>query len=69
MALLEAAGYTVLRDHAAEIAPGLVIAGVDDLGARRQFGRNDPAIEQALANRPPGAVILLSHSPVQADAA
>jgi predicted MPP superfamily phosphohydrolase len=69
VALLEAAGYTVLRDRAVEIAPGLVIAGVDDLGARRQFGRNDPAIEQALANRPPGAVILLSHSPVQADAA
>ena len=69
VALLEAAGYTVLRDRAVEIAPGLVIAGVDDLGARRQFGRNDRALEQALANRPSGAVILLSHSPVQADAA
>lgn len=69
LALLEAAGYAVLRDRAVEIAPGLVVAGVDDLGARRQFGRNERAMEQALANRPPGAVVLLSHSPMQADAA
>ncbi len=67
VALFEAAGYRVLRDCAAEVAPGLVLAGVDDLGARRQFGgRNDQAIERALAQRPPGAVILLSHSPLQA---
>ena len=69
MALLEAAGFTVLRDRAAEVAPGLVVAGVDDLGARRQFGGNEWAMEQALADRPPGAVVLLSHSPVQADTA
>lgn len=67
--LLEAAGFSVLRDRAAEVAPGLVFAGVDDLGARRQFGRNDRALEQALADRLPGAVVLLSHSPVQADTA
>ena len=67
--LLEAAGYTVLRDRWAEIAPGLVVAGVDDLTARRQFGRADRAVEQTLANRPPGAVILLSHSPLLADVA
>jgi hypothetical protein len=67
--LLEAAGYTVLRDRWAEIVPGLVVAGVDDLSARRQFGRPDRAIEKALANRPPGAAILLSHSPLQADVA
>jgi len=75
--LLEEAGYTVLRDRWAEIVPGLVVAGVDDLSARRQFGRPDHPIEQALArasatglaDRPPGAVILLSHSPLQADAA
>lgn len=69
VALLEAAGYTVLRDRAAAIAPGLVIAGVDDLGARKQFGLNDRVLGQALANRLPGAVVLLSHSPVQADKA
>jgi predicted MPP superfamily phosphohydrolase len=67
--LLEAAGYTVLRDRAAEIVPGLVLAGVDDLGARRQFGRTDQVVERTLADRPPGAVVWLSHSPVQADRA
>ena len=69
VALLEAAGFTVLRDRAAEVAPGLVVAGVDDLSARRQFGGNERALEQALADRPPGAVVLLSHSPLQADTA
>lgn len=69
ISLLEAAGYSVLRDRSAEIAPGLVIAGVDDLGARRQFGGNDQALQLALGKRPPGAVILLSHSPVQAEKA
>jgi predicted MPP superfamily phosphohydrolase len=75
--LLKAAGYTVLQDRWAEVAPGLVLAGVDDLTARRQFGRADRAIEKALAraaaaglaNRPPGATILLSHSPLQAGTA
>ena len=54
--LLEAAGYTVLRDRAAEIAPGLVLAGVDDLGARRQFGRTDQADKAAAG----GAGLMLS---------
>jgi predicted MPP superfamily phosphohydrolase len=67
--LLENAGYTVLRDRAAEIVPGLVVAGVDDLTARRQYGRADRAVEKTLAGRPPGGAVLLSHSPLQADAA
>jgi predicted MPP superfamily phosphohydrolase len=67
--LLEDAGYTVLRDRWAEIAPGLVVAGVDDLTARKQFGRPDRPFEKALDGRPPSAVILLSHSPLQADTA
>jgi len=61
--LLQDAGYNVLRDGWAEPVPGLVLAGVDDLTARRQFGRGDHPVEQALANRPSGATILLSHSP------
>jgi predicted MPP superfamily phosphohydrolase len=67
--LFEEAGYSVLRDRWAVVVPGLVLAGVDDLGARRQFGLPDRAIEKALANRPPGATILLSHSPWQANTA
>jgi len=66
---LGASGLTVLRDHWAEVAPGLVLAGVDDLTARRQFGVKDRPVEKALANRPPGATILLNHSPWQADVA
>jgi hypothetical protein len=67
--LFEDAGYQVLRDSWAEVAPGLVLAGVDDLTAREQFGRGGRPVEQALAKRPPGAAILLSHSPWQADLA
>jgi uncharacterized protein len=63
--LLEAAGYHLLRDRWAEATPGLIIAGVDDLTAREQFGQSDDAVEQALANRPTGATILLSHSPLE----
>ncbi len=67
--LLEEAGYTVLRDRWAEVVPGLVFAGVDDLTARRQFGQLDHPVEKALAGRPAGATVLLSHSPLNADAA
>ncbi len=67
--LFQDAGFTVLRDTWAEVAPGLTLAGVDDLTARRQFGREGNPVEKALANRPPGATIVLSHTPWQADAA
>ncbi|HOX56949.1 MAG TPA: metallophosphoesterase [Candidatus Paceibacterota bacterium] len=67
--LFQDAGFTVLRDAWAEAASGLVLAGVDDLTAGRQFGSNRHSIESALATRPPGAVILLSHSPLQAELA
>ena len=67
--LFQAAGYTVLRDQWLEAAPGLVLAGVDDLSARRQFGRQGNPVEMALAKRPPSATILLSHSPLNADIA
>jgi hypothetical protein len=67
--LLEAAGFTVLRDRSAQVVPGLVLAGVDDLTARRQFGIEDSPLVRALAARPAGATILLSHSPLQADEA
>jgi len=69
VALIEKAGCTVLRDRWAEAAPGLVVAGVDDLTARPEFGLPDQPVEKALANRPPGAVILLCHTPRQADIA
>ncbi len=57
------AGFRVLRDVSEEAAPGLIIAGVDDLTARRQFGLSDDPVAKALGGRPPGATILLCHSP------
>jgi predicted MPP superfamily phosphohydrolase len=60
VALHESAGYTVLRDRWVEVMPGLVIGGIDDLTARpTKFD------ESLLAARPPGAAILLSHTPVE----
>ncbi len=67
--LFEEAGFRVLRNAAVEAKPGLVLAGVDDLTASRQFNMRNRAIERALAGRPPGATIFLSHSPWGGDEA
>jgi len=69
LAILESAGWHVLRDDAAEVVPGLVLAGVDDLTARPRRVRLEDPVERALADRPAGATILLSHSPMHADTA
>jgi hypothetical protein len=66
---LEAAGFAVLHDRWAELAPGLVVAGVDDLTSRRRAGAGEGAVGRALEGRPPGAVVLLSHTPWQAEQA
>jgi predicted MPP superfamily phosphohydrolase len=66
---LEAGGVQVLRDRWVEAAPGLVLAGVDDLTSRRRAGLGAGAIERSLAGRPAGAAVLLSHSPLLADRA
>jgi len=63
--LLEQAGFTVLRDRWAEVTPGLVLAGVDDLTARRDTLAGSDPVGRALAGRPPGATVLLSHSPLE----
>ena len=65
----ELAGIRLLRDEAVEVAPGLVLAGVDDLSARRQFGIDGRPVDRALSGRPPGATIYLSHSPWEAERA
>jgi len=64
--VMESAGFTVLRDRTEELAPGLVVAGVDDLTARQQFGDGTANVAGVLEDRPRGAVILLSHSPLEA---
>ena len=65
VALYEAAGIRTLRDAWGEAAPGLVLAGVDDLTARRQLGLDGRSLDRAFAGVPRDAVVvLLSHSPL-----
>lgn len=67
---LAAAGFRPLHDTWAEIRPGLVLVGVDDLTRRRRSGAAGDPIGAALRGRPAGAAtILLSHSPLQAERA
>ncbi|MDY6831655.1 MAG: metallophosphoesterase [Thermodesulfobacteriota bacterium] len=64
MTVIQKAGINVLRNRWAEIAPGLVLAGVDDLTIHKHSGKNDDPVRHALENRPPGAAtVLLSHTP------
>ncbi len=65
-AVLEQAGFHVLRDQWAEVSPGFVIAGVDDLTTRRRrLGRDAEFVDRALAGRPAkAATIFVSHSPL-----
>ncbi len=49
--------------------PGLVLAGVDDLTARRQMAENGDPVRRALEGRPAGATLFLSHTPWQAERA
>lgn len=69
MSLFEEASFKLLRNDWVEVRPGLVLAGVDDLTARHRRGQGGDPISQALVGRPPGATILLSHTPWQAERA
>jgi predicted MPP superfamily phosphohydrolase len=68
--MLEDTGFHVLHDRWAELKPGLVLAGVDDLTSRRHAGETSNFIGQALAHRPPAAAtVLVSHTPWDVDVA
>jgi predicted MPP superfamily phosphohydrolase len=67
--LLEETGFQVLHDRWAEVRPGFILAGVDDLTSRRRSGQGGDPVGQALARRPAGATILLSHTPWEAERA
>ena len=67
--LFEAAGFTLLNNTWTEVKPGLVLAGVEDLTISRRNGQGKDPILQALKGRPPGAAILLSHTPWEAEKA
>jgi predicted MPP superfamily phosphohydrolase len=66
--LFRSAGFQVLRDEHVEALPGLTIVGVDD-PAFRHRGEHPEAVQRAFANRPAGATIFLSHTPVQPERA
>jgi predicted MPP superfamily phosphohydrolase len=59
------AGFHTLTEGRAEAAPGLWIAGVDDLTTlRRRTGDGAETVDKALDSPPIGAEIFLSHSPL-----
>lgn len=63
--LIRDAGFQLLGNRWAEVRPGLVLAGVDDLTAMRRSAQKSDRISKTLENRPPGTTILLSHTPWQ----
>ena len=67
--LFKHARFHLLRDRWAEVRPGLVVAGVDDLTSRHRRGLTGDHIAKALEGRPSGATILLSHTPWQTEEA
>lgn len=62
--LFRRAGFHVLRDESIEPIPGLVLTGIDDVAFR---GRPAHAaiMEKLLRQRPKGASVLLSHTPLE----
>jgi predicted MPP superfamily phosphohydrolase len=59
----------VLQNRWVEVRRGLILAGVEDLTGAGRSGREHSLVEQALADRAPGATILLSHTPWQTEVA
>ena len=66
-ALMNYDGIRVLNNSWVEVRPSLILAGVEDLTVNHRFNQNGDPISKALAGRPPGATILLSHTPWHAD--
>lgn len=66
LSFIRRSGIKVLVNQWKQIRPGLILAGIEDLTAIRRTGRTSDPIPTALAGRPEGATILLSHTPWQA---
>jgi predicted MPP superfamily phosphohydrolase len=69
MRLFDETGIQLLRNRWVQLRPGFILAGVDDLTTKYRTGRSGDFISQALADRPPGATILLSHTPWETEKA
>ena len=66
---LEEGNVKMLRNSWAEVRPGLLLAGVEEQTFSRQPADGAGRITKALAGRPSGATILLSHKPWLAEEA
>lgn len=66
-AFFEESGLALLRNSNVEPEKGLVIAGIDDLSAKKQFRNGGDYIAKALDKRPEGFLVLMSHSPVEVE--
>jgi predicted MPP superfamily phosphohydrolase len=62
--LFRRAGFHVLRDESVEPLAGLVLTGVDDVAFRGRAA-HAAILEKVLRQRPAGAAILLSHTPLE----
>jgi predicted MPP superfamily phosphohydrolase len=67
MTLIDESGIQLLRDRWVEIRPGFVLAGVDDLTSNRRSGSEVDHVSKALADRPSGTTVFLSHTPWQSE--
>ena len=62
--------FKVLRNSWTELSSGLILAGVDDLTTiKRRLGQGSNYISKTLVGKPPGATILLSHTPWETEKA
>jgi len=69
-ALINKANFKVLHNCWTELRSGLILAGVDDLTTiQRRTGQVSHYISKTLVGRPPGATILLSHTPWETEKA
>ncbi len=59
----------MLENRWVEIKRGLILAGVEDITVAKRSGREKGVVERALADRPQGTTILLSHTPWQTETA
>ena len=67
LSFIRRSGIKLLVNKWEQIRPGLILAGIEDLSAIRRTGRVSDPIPIALAGRPEGATILLSHTPLQGE--
>ncbi len=56
-------GIPVLNNSWTEVAPALILAGVEDLTNNHRRGKGGDPVSIALEGRPPGATVFLSHTP------